>query len=155
MTFFACAVALERNPRGGRVAPRGWPRALLSRLALGGDVALSPGGGRSTSGWPSRSIRETTGERPHGWYCRYGPSVHTRELLVEEGGFVYDSDAYNDDLPYYSRSRASAQLIIPYSMTYNDGKFSLPPSIGRRPTFSTSASAAWTTSGTRARRTRR
>ena len=47
------------------------------------------------------SIRETTGERPLGWYCRYGPSINTRELVVEEGGFVYESDAYNDDLPYY------------------------------------------------------
>ena len=47
------------------------------------------------------SIEQTCGERPLGWYCRYGPSVNTRELLVAEGGFVYDSDAYNDDLPYF------------------------------------------------------
>ena len=41
------------------------------------------------------------GERPLGWYCRTGPSVNTRRLLVEEGGFLYDSDAYNDELPYW------------------------------------------------------
>ena len=59
-----------------------------------------------------------------------GPSVHTRELVVEEGGFVYDSDVYNDDLPYYVDVGAKKQLVIPYSMTYNDAKFSLPPSVG-------------------------
>ncbi len=40
-----------------------------------------------------RIIEEATGQRPRGWYCRYGPSVNTRELVVEEGGFTYDSDA--------------------------------------------------------------
>ena len=48
------------------------------------------------------SITRTTGQRPLGWYTRYGPSVNTRELVVEEGGFVYDCNAYNDDLPYYT-----------------------------------------------------
>ena len=76
------------------------------------------------------SIKETCGERPSGWYCRYGPSVNTRELLVEEGGFVYDSDAYNDDLPYYVEVKGKRHLVIPYSMTYNDGKFGLLPSYG-------------------------
>ena len=49
------------------------------------------------------SMQQTLGERPLGWYCRYGPSVNTRRLLVEEGGFLYDSDAYNDELPYWVR----------------------------------------------------
>jgi peptidoglycan/xylan/chitin deacetylase (PgdA/CDA1 family) len=76
------------------------------------------------------SIEETCGERPLGWYCRYGPSVNTRELIVEEGGFVYDSDAYNDDLPYFVEVKGKRQLIVPYSMTYNDGKFGLLPAYG-------------------------
>ena len=45
------------------------------------------------------SMKKTVGERPFGWYRRYGPSVNTRRLVVEEGGFLYDSDAYNDELP--------------------------------------------------------
>ena len=69
------------------------------------------------------SIAETTGERPLGWYCRYGPSVHTRELVVEEGGFLYDCDAYNDDLPYWTMVGAKKHLVIPYSLATNDGKF--------------------------------
>ena len=43
-----------------------------------------------------------TGSRPLGWYCRE-TSVNTHELVVEEGGFLYDSDCYNDDLPYWTR----------------------------------------------------
>jgi hypothetical protein len=50
--------------------------------------------------------------------------------VVEEGGFVYDSDVYNDDLSYYVDVGAKKHLVIPYSMTYNDAKFSLPPSVG-------------------------
>jgi len=69
------------------------------------------------------SITETTGERPLGWYCRYGPSVNTRELVVEEGGFLYDCDAYNDDLPYWTRVGDKRHLVIPYSLANNDGKF--------------------------------
>ena len=45
-------------------------------------------------------------------------------------GFVYDSDVYNDDLPYYVDVGAKKHLVIPYSMTYNDAEFSLPPSVG-------------------------
>ena len=70
-----------------------------------------------------KSIAETTGERPLGWYCRYGPSVNTRELVVEEGGFVYDSDAYNDDLPYWTMVDGKKHLVIPYSLVNNDSRF--------------------------------
>jgi allantoinase len=63
------------------------------------------------------------GSRPEGWYCRYGPSVHTRGLLVEKGGFLYDSDAYNDELPYWVLQGGSPHLVIPYSLTTNDAKF--------------------------------
>ena len=63
------------------------------------------------------------GSRPLGWYCRYGPSTNTRRLVVEEGGFLYDSDAYNDDLPYYSRVAGKPHLVVPYSQANNDTKF--------------------------------
>ena len=61
------------------------------------------GAGSSITNWTRRksastsrkavaSLQKTVGERPLGWYCRYGPSVNTRRLVVEEGGFLYDSD---------------------------------------------------------------
>ncbi len=66
------------------------------------------------------SFKNTTGERPLGWYCRYGPSVNTRELVVEEGGFEYDSDAYNDDVPYFVEVLGKKHLVVPYTPDVND-----------------------------------
>jgi peptidoglycan/xylan/chitin deacetylase (PgdA/CDA1 family) len=63
------------------------------------------------------------GEKPAGWYCRYGPSVNTRRLLMEHGGFEYDSDAYDDELPYWKTVLGKPRLVIPYSLANNDGKF--------------------------------
>ena len=77
-----------------------------------------------------KSFTETCGRRPVGWYCRYGPSVHTREPLVEEGGFLYYSDAYNDDLLYYVEVLGKQHLIVPYTFTYNDGRYVMPQGFG-------------------------
>ncbi len=67
-------------------------------------------------------IREITGERPLGWYTgRTGPN--TRRLVAEEGGFLYDSDAYDDDLPYWAEVGGRSQLIIPYTLDTNDMRF--------------------------------
>src|SRR5207247_821486 len=60
------------------------------------------------------SFEKSVGERPLGWYCRYGPSVNTRELVVEEGGFLYDSDTYNDELPYWTTVNGRGHLVVPY-----------------------------------------
>ena len=73
------------------------------------------------------AIEEACGTRPRGWYSRYSASVNTRRLLVEEGGFIYDSDAYNDDLPYYQKVGDRNQLVLPYSLTHNDGRFATSP----------------------------
>jgi hypothetical protein len=62
------------------------------------------------------------GEAPPGWYCRYGPSINTRRLVVEHGGFVYDSDAYNDELPYYVAVAGKPHLVVPYTLAANDVK---------------------------------
>ena len=69
------------------------------------------------------SLQRTMGDRPLGWYCRYAPSVATRRLLMEEGGFLYDSDAYNDELPYWTNVAGHAHLVVPYSLVTNDVKF--------------------------------
>ena len=63
------------------------------------------------------------GERPYGWYCRYGPSVNTRRLVAEEGGFLYDSDSYADELPFWQSVQGKPHLVVPYSLTHNDGKY--------------------------------
>jgi putative urate catabolism protein len=68
-----------------------------------------------------------TGERPLGWY-QGRTSPNTARIVAEEGGFVYDADAYSDDLPYYDRQHGDlrqgrAQLIVPYTLDANDMKF--------------------------------
>jgi len=130
VTFYACAVALERNREvaawlkeaGHEPCSHGWRWEEVWRLSREEEA--------DHIRMAVESIMETCGTRPSGWYCRYGPSVNTRELLVEEGGFVYDSDAYNDDLPYYVDVKGKKHLVVPYSMTYNDAKFGVVPSYG-------------------------
>ena len=122
-TFFCCALALERNPEAAReIADRGhevcghgyrWEEYHLmdretERRAIDSTVA---------------SLRSTTGQRPLGWFTRYGPSLHTRELVEEEGGFLYDSGALNDDLPYFVTVNEKPWLVVPYSMETNDARF--------------------------------
>ena len=62
------------------------------------------------------------GKRPLGWYTgRCSPN--TRDLVFEDGGFLYDSDSYSDDLPYWETRNNKCQLIIPYTLDNNDMRF--------------------------------
>ena len=62
------------------------------------------------------------GNRPHGWYAgRCSPN--TRDLVMEDGGFLYDSDSYSDDLPYWETRNKKKQLIVPYTLDNNDMRF--------------------------------
>ena len=123
LTAFACALALERNPpaaaalvtAGVDICSHGW--RWVKHYDLG------EADGRRHIARAVESLRATTGERPLGWYCRYGPSLNTRRLLVEEGGFLYDSDAYNDELPYWVDVNGRPHLVVPYSLGPNDMKF--------------------------------
>jgi allantoinase len=122
-TVFACALALERNPAvaaaireaGYDVCAHGWRWERHQTLTIEQE--------RERIARTVNSITATVGERPHGWYCRYGPSVNTRRLVVEEGGFLYDSDAYNDELPYWVPVLGREHLVVPYGLVNNDAKF--------------------------------
>ncbi len=69
-----------------------------------------------------RAIEKTTGARPLGWYTGRN-SPNTRRLVVEEGGFLYDSDSYADDLPYWELVGGKPHLVIPYTLDNNDMKY--------------------------------
>lgn len=122
-TIFGCALALERNPQaceairslGYDVCAHGW---RWERHQLLSEVDERDRIRRTVD-----SITRTVGERPNGWYCRYGPSLNTRRLVMEEGGFLYDSDAYNDELPYWVPGPQRPHLIVPYGLAINDAKF--------------------------------
>lgn len=123
LTFFGCAQAMERNPKvaefvarqGYDVCCHGWRWVEPFRLSEAQE--------REHIARAVASIRQLTGQRPLGWYCRYGAGENTRRLLVEEGGFLYDSDAYNDELPYWVRVENKDHLVVPYTMDANDGKY--------------------------------
>jgi len=66
-----------------------------------------------------------TGERPSGWYLgRCSPRSH--RIAAEIGEFIYNSDTYADDLPYWDRRFASPQLMVPYTLDANDMRFATP-----------------------------
>ncbi len=123
LTIFGCALALERNQPAARairdagldVCSHGWRWIKHFELTKAQE--------REHIRKAIQSFKKTMGERPLGWYCRYGPSVNTRDLVVEEGGFLYDSDTYNDELPYWVTVKGKAHLVVPYSLTNNDGKY--------------------------------
>jgi len=69
--------------------------------------------------------KRVTGSRPEGWYLgRCGPNSH--RIAAEEGAFVYNSDTYADDLPYWDYSHATPQLMLPYTLDANDMRFATP-----------------------------
>lgn len=69
------------------------------------------------------AIREAAGAPPVGWHTRSATSVNTRRLLVEHGGFLYDSNAYNDDLPYLVEVSGRPHVVLPYAFDTNDMRF--------------------------------
>ncbi len=119
-TMFACAMAFEKNPAvataarsaGHDLLSHGWRWIEHWRLSREDEAEQIE---RAVE-----SFKKTWGAAPEGWYCRYGPSVNTRELVVASGHFLYDSDAYNDDLPFYTQVDGRRHLVVPYSLTYND-----------------------------------
>lgn len=131
-TFNACARALERNPplcewlrsRNHDVLGHGY-------RWYGPDTASGAGLGREQEREEIQraveSVRRTTGQRIRGWMVRSFPTVHTRELLVAEGGFLYDSDATNDELPYYATAAGKPFLVVPYTKVYNDVRYLIAP----------------------------
>jgi putative urate catabolism protein len=72
-----------------------------------------------------RAIEGATGARPVGWYTGRS-SPNTRRLVVEAGGFLYDSDSYADDLPYWTTEAGPPHLVIPYTLDVNDMRFVSP-----------------------------
>ncbi|MFG2441609.1 allantoinase PuuE [Nocardia fluminea] len=125
LTVFAVARAMQRNPEavaafselGHEIACHGlqWKSyQLVDRETERAEMAEA-----------IRILAELTGSAPLGWYTGRD-SPNTRELVVEHGGFVYDSDSYADDLPYWTEVRGRNHLVVPYTLDTNDMRFSSP-----------------------------
>lgn len=67
-------------------------------------------------------LHEITGQKPVGWYTGR-TSPNTRRLVAEEGDFLYDADAYDDDLPYWQDVNGKPVLVVPYTLEANDMRF--------------------------------
>jgi putative urate catabolism protein len=124
-TVFGVAMAMQRNPAvvdaclkaGHEIASHGWRWIDYQDVPL--DVE------RSHMQKAIEIHRRLTGERPLGWYTGR-TSPNTRRLVVADGGFVYDADDYNDELPFYDARYGRPQLVVPYALDANDMRFATP-----------------------------
>ena len=125
LTIFGVAMALERNPAvaeaamaaGHEICSHGY--RWIDYRDVPEDVE------REHLERAIEIIRRLTGERPLGWYTGR-TSERTRALVVEEGGFLYDADDYNDDLPFWTEVNGKSHLVVPYTLDNNDMRFATP-----------------------------
>jgi putative urate catabolism protein len=122
LTIFGVAMAMQRNPAAVEaMVESGWEIASHGYRWINYQHIPEP----IERAYMARAIAiqtELTGARPLGWYTGR-TSPNTARLVVEDGGFLYDSDSYADDLPYYDPTWGKPQLIIPYTMDTNDMRF--------------------------------
>lgn len=123
VTVSSSGRAVERLPllaqdavrRGHEISAHGW--------RWEGHADLGEAEERDRIARTVATIKNVTGLRPVGWHTRSPGSANTRRLLVEEGGFLYDSDAYNDDLPFFVEVAGKRHLVLPYAFDTNDMQF--------------------------------
>mmetsp|Transcript_27582 Transcript_27582/g.58289 ORF Transcript_27582/g.58289 Transcript_27582/m.58289 type:complete len:332 (+) Transcript_27582:75-1070(+) len=136
-TVFAVGMALERNPAAAKaMVNAGWE--IASHGYRWWDYQnVEEGVEREHIRRTVQIHKDLLGQRPVGMY-QGKPNVNTRKLVVEEGGFLYDSDSYADDLPYWTRDYgAKPHLIIPYTLSENDMRFAIPNGFSNAEQFST------------------
>ena len=122
ITIFGVGMALEKNPEickaiiesNYEVASHGWKWIDYQNIKKSEE--------KKHMQFAIKTHTKIFGKRPNGWYTgRCSPN--TRDLVMEDGGFLYDSDSYSDDLPYWEIRNKKKQLIIPYTLDNNDMRF--------------------------------
>jgi len=139
LTVFGVSMALERHPEltaylvqhGHEIACHGW--RWISYQAI--DETTE----RQHMQTGMDIIQKMTGQAPLGWYTGRD-SPHTRRLVVDHGGFEYDSDYYGDDLPFWMKvaktnGEVVSHLVVPYTLDTNDMRFSLPQGFSQAEDF--------------------
>ena len=120
-TVYAVGMALERNPEAAaEIARSGFEVACHGQRWIDYQ-SVAEEAERADMLRNIEVITRLIGRRPLGWYTGR-PSPNTRRLVVETGGFMYDSDAYNDDLPYWVRVDGRPHLVVPHSFDSNDSR---------------------------------
>ncbi len=125
VTVYGVATALARNPEAvAAMHEAGWEIASHGLKWIDyRDVPEAEE--RAHMAEAIRIHTEVTGARPLGWYTGRS-SVNTTALVMEEGGFVYSSDSYADDLPYWIDGAGGPHLVVPYTLDANDMRFATP-----------------------------
>ena len=122
ITIFGVGMALEKNPEickaiieaDYEVASHGWRWIDYQNIKKSEE--------KKHMQLAIKAHTKIFGKRPDGWYTgRCSPN--TRDLVMEDDGFLYDSDSYSDDLPYWESRNKKKQLIIPYTLDNNDMRF--------------------------------
>lgn len=131
VTFFACALALERNPAAAQAIVAHGHEVCSHGYRWENHYGMTYEQERERVRLAVESLTRTTGTRPIGWYLKDGFTSNTRSILVDEG-FLYDSNSYADDLPYYVGVKnredvIKTHLIVPYSGDINDIRYWLTP----------------------------
>ncbi|WLD58637.1 allantoinase PuuE [Salinispirillum sp. LH 10-3-1] len=122
LTIFAVGMAAERHPEviqamhaaGHEICSHGYRWIDYQNMSIEDE--------RAHMQRAIECLTRIAGERPVGWYTGRN-SVNTRQLVMEEGGFLYDSDSYDDDLPYWVQGPSKPHLVIPYTLDTNDMRF--------------------------------
>lgn len=122
LTVFGVAMALERHPEVAKAMLQDGHEICSHGYRWIDYQYMDEAEEREHIRKAVEIITNVTGERPLGWYTGR-TSPNTRRLVAEEGGFLYDSDAYDDDLPYWVEVGGKSQLIIPYTLDTNDMRF--------------------------------
>ena len=141
-TLSSCGRAVERSPwlaqdavaRGHEVSAHGWRWQSHADMAREEEQAIID---RTV-----QAIEAVTGKRPVGWHTRSASTPNTRALLVERG-FLYDSDAYNDDTPYFVDVGGHKHLVLPYAFDTNDMQFQHTQRFDTAASFATYACDAY------------
>ena len=128
LTIFGVAMALARNPEAVAAFQRRGDEIACHGLRWISYQLVEPDVERAHLSQAVQLMTELTGAAPLGWYTGRD-SPQTRRLLVEHGGFVYDSDSYADDLPYWTRvgvrDHSKDHLVVPYTLDTNDMRFAI------------------------------
>ena len=125
VTVYGVAMALQRNPDVVEAMLRSDWEIASHGLRWIDYQLISEEVERAHMAEAIEIHKQVTGERPLGWYTGRD-SPNTRRLVNEYGGFLYDSDSYADDLPYWCQDFESPHLVVPYTLDVNDMRFAAP-----------------------------
>jgi allantoinase len=122
-TLNACGRALSLSPWIAREAVADGHEVSAHGWRWERQVHMDEAEERGVIGKAVAAIAAAAGAPPVGWHTRSATSVNTRRLLLEHGGFLYDSNAYNDDMPWIAEHDGRGLVVLPYAFDTNDMRF--------------------------------